>query len=51
MNWFFYHIKNWIAKRQEKDETDLQDLKLAFKTRFYAFRLLLQANNSALENI
>ncbi|MBF0119746.1 MAG: pyruvate, water dikinase [Desulfobacterales bacterium] len=38
-----------IFKKKEHTEEDLEELRLSFKERYHSFKLLLSANNSALE--
>jgi len=45
INWF----KKLFIKKPELNEADVEELRIAFKDRYHSFKILLNANNSALE--
>ncbi|MFC1821883.1 PEP/pyruvate-binding domain-containing protein [Thermodesulfobacteriota bacterium] len=42
-------IKNLFVKKQDIDEENVRELRIAFRARYHQFKLLLNANNRALE--
>ncbi|MGD9335587.1 MAG: hypothetical protein PVJ50_11450, partial [Desulfobacterales bacterium] len=42
-------FKNLFIKKPKLDTADIKELRVAFKDRYHSFKLLLNANNRALE--
>jgi pyruvate,water dikinase len=45
----FNFLKTLFSKKQAQDTSSAEELRIAFKGRYHAFKLLLNANNSALD--
>jgi pyruvate, water dikinase len=49
MGRLFDLLKNTFLRRRKSETPDIEGLRIAFKARYYNFKLLLSANNKALE--
>jgi pyruvate,water dikinase len=49
MGRIFDLLKNTFSRKQKNDVPDVEGLRIAFKARYHNFKLLLSANNKALE--
>jgi len=49
MGALFDHFRKFIIKKPKLRDADVEQLRIAFKDRYHSFKLLLNANNKALE--
>ena len=49
MGALFDHFKKFFIKKPKLSDTEVEELRIAFKERYHSFKLLLNANNKALE--
>ena len=45
----FQRLKEWFGKKEPEPAHLLEELRQTFRAKYHAFRLLLQANNTALQ--